>query len=354
MLKLLRRASKKAGLAPGTLVHTGERKAEKTRITIIDYDRDNLRETEAETVEACAPYRDTPTVTWINVSGLHDVSLVEKLGECFRIHPLVLEDILNTYQRPKIEEYDDQVFIVLKMLYRDSESGEITAEQLSMVVGENYVISFQERPQDVFDGVRERLRSSRRRIRERGADYLAYALLDAVVDSYFLVLEALGEQIEALEEDLLQEPTAETLHAVHDLKRELIFLRRSVWPLREVISLLARGDRPLFSDETILYLRDVYDHTIQVVDTIESYRDLVAGMHDTYLSSVSNRMNEVMKVLTIFASIFIPLTFLVGVYGMNFQYMPELGWRWGYPGVWAAMLILGAGMLLYFRRKKWL
>jgi magnesium transporter len=354
MLKLLRRASKKAGLAPGTLVHTGERKAEKTRITIIDYDRDNLRETEAETVEACAPYRDAPTVTWINVSGLHDVSLVEKLGECFRIHPLVLEDILNTYQRPKIEEYDDQVFIVLKMLYRDSESGEITAEQLSMVVGENYVISFQERPQDVFDGVRERLRSSRRRIRERGADYLGYALLDAVVDSYFLVLEALGEQIEALEEDLLQEPTAETLHAVHDLKRELIFLRRSVWPLREVISLLARGDRPLFSDETILYLRDVYDHTIQVVDTIESYRDLVAGMHDTYLSSISNRMNEVMKVLTIFASIFIPLTFIAGIYGMNFQYMPELGWRWGYPGVWAAMLILGAGMLLYFHRKKWL
>ncbi len=354
MLKLLRRASRKAGVAPGTLVHTGERRVDKTRITVIDYDRDGVRETEAETVEACAPYRDAPTVTWINVSGLHDVSVVEDLGECFRIHHLVLEDILNTYQRPKIEEYDDQVFIVLKMLYRDAESGEIMGEQLSLVVGENYVISFQERPQDVFDGVRERLRTSRRRIRERGADYLAYALLDAVVDSYFLVLEALGEQIEALEDDLLREPTAETLSAVYGLKRELIFLRRSVWPLREVISLLVRGERSLFSDETIVYLRDVYDHTIQVVDTIESCRDLVAGMHDTYLSNISNRMNEVMKVLTIFASIFIPLTFLAGIYGMNFEYMPELAWRWAYPTVWVVMLCGALGMIVYFRRKRWL
>jgi magnesium transporter len=354
MRKLIRRASRKAGLAPGTLVHVGERKAEKPRITIIDYDAENFQEREADSVEQCHASRHTSTVTWINVSGLHDVSLIEELGECFGIHSLVLEDILNTSQRPKLEEYEDHMFIVLRMLYQHSEDGEVEAEQLALVVGDNFVLSFQERAQDVFEGVRGRLRTSRRRIRERGADYLAYALLDAVVDAYFLVLESLGEMIESLEDDLLHDPSVATLNAVHGLKRELIFLRRSVWPLREVISLLARGERGAFSDETLVYLRDVYDHTIQVIDTIESYRDLVAGMHDTYLSSLSNRMNEVMKVLTIFASIFIPLTFIAGIYGMNFQYMPELHWRWAYPGVWAAMLVLTLFMLSYFRRKKWL
>jgi magnesium transporter len=353
MSRLIKRISEKAGFPPGTLVHVGEKKVEKTRITVLDYDELHLQEEELETIAECLPVKDRPAVRWINVDGLHQAEILETIGDCFGIHPLVLEDILNTGQRPKVEDFGDYIYIVLKMLYSE-DNGEIAEEQLSLVLGPTFVISFQEREGDVFDPVRERIRNGRGRIRKMGSDYLAYALIDSVVDNYFIVLEKLGEEIEFLEEELVTNPTTETLQVIHNLKRELVFLRRSVWPLRESISGLERGASALIQESTGVFLRDVYDHTIQVIDTVEIFRDIVSGMLDIYLSSVSNRMNEVMKVLTIIATIFIPLTLIVGIYGMNFQYMPELQWRWGYPMVWLVMLAIVALMAVYFRRKGWL
>jgi len=354
MPKPVKKRSKKAGLPPGTLVHIGEKKSEKTKITILDYDELHVQEKEIRTVDECLPFKDEPTVTWINVDGLHQVEILEKLGEGFGLHPLVLEDILNTDQRPKMEDYGDYMYIVLKLLYHNDKSNEIAAEQISLILGSNFVISFQEKEGDVFNPIRERIRNGKGRMRKMGADYLAYALLDSVVDNYFIILEKLGEKIEFLEEELVTNPTPKTLQTLHSLKREMIFLRRSVWPLREVISGLERGELSLIKENTVIYLRDVYDHTIQVIDTIETFRDMLSGMLDIYLSSISNRLNAVMKVLTIIATIFMPLTFIAGIYGMNFQYMPELEWRWGYPLVLLIMLAIGVFMLISFRRKKWL
>jgi len=354
MPKYRRTRAKKTGLPPGTLIHVGEKRAEKVKITVIDYDESRLEEKAVERIEECYPFKDKPTVTWINVDGIHDVDVIEKLGSNYAIHPLLLEDILNTEQRPKIEDFDDYLFLVLKMLSFDDEHSEIKIEQVSLVLGPNYVISFQERIGDVFDPVRERIRNAKGRIRKMGADYLAYALLDSIVDSYFLILEKIGDKIEGLEEDLISNPDTKTLKTIHILKREMISLRRSIWPLREVISGISRKESSLIKETTGIFLRDVYDHTVQVIDTIENFRDMVSGMLDIYLSSLSNRMNEVMKVLTIFASIFIPLTFVAGIYGMNFAYMPELGWKWGYFGVLAVMACIGIAMLVYFKRKHWL
>ncbi len=354
MPKYRRTRAKKTGLPPGTLIHVGEKRAEKVKITVIDYDESRLEEKGVERIEECYPFKDKPTVTWINVDGIHDVDVIEKLGSNYAIHPLLLEDILNTEQRPKIEDFDDYLFLVLKMLSFDDEHSEIKIEQVSLVLGPNYVISFQERIGDVFDPVRERIRNAKGRIRKMGADYLAYALLDSIVDSYFLILEKIGDKIEGLEDDLISNPDAKTLKTIHILKREMISLRRSIWPLREVISVISRKESTLIKETTGIFLRDVYDHTVQVIDTIENFRDMVSGMLDIYLSSLSNRMNEVMKVLTIFASIFIPLTFVAGIYGMNFAYMPELGWKWGYFGVLAVMACIGIAMLVYFKRKHWL
>ncbi len=351
--KLIRRWKKKPGLPPGTLVHVGERKIEKTKITIIDYTEKKIQEKTVEKIEDCFPFKKTPTMTWINIDGLHETGIIEKIGKHFNLHPLIMEDIVNTDQRPKMEDSGDYLFLVLKMLSYDDANNEVLTEQISMIVGKNFVISFQEMEGDVFDSVRERLRKGRS-IRERGSDYLAYALIDAVVDHYFVILEKLGEKIETLEEILISDPKPETLHEIHGLKREMIFLRKGVWPLREVISGLGRVESRLINKTTKIYLRDVYDHTIQVIDTVETYRDMVSGMLDTYLSSVSNRMNEVMKVLTIIATIFIPLTFIAGIYGMNFRYMPELEWAWGYYAVWAVMAVIGVSMFMYFRRKRWL
>jgi len=354
MPRLIKKRSKKVGLPPGTLVHIGEQKAEKVSITVIDYDEARFQEEEIKTVEECFPFKDKPTVRWINVDGIHQVEVLELLGDCFELHPLVLEDILNTDQRPKLEDFGDYLFVVLKTFYYNDQSDEVEPEQISLILGPSLVLSFQERAGDVFDPIRERIRNGKGRIRRMGADYLAYALLDSVVDHYFVVLEQVGEKVEFLEEELVTNPTPETLQTIHSLKRDMIFLRKSVWPLREVIGALERGESSLIKESTGIYLRDVYDHTIQVIDTIETFRDMISGMLDIYLSSVSNRMNEVMKVLTIIATIFIPLTLVAGIYGMNFQYMPELGWRWGYPVVWLVMLVIGALMLVYFRRKKWL
>jgi len=341
------------GLPPGTLIYTGDRKTEPVTITLIDYDGQHLQERRVDTVEECFPFRDAPTVTWVNVDGIHRVEVVEKLGTHFDLHPLVMEDILNVGQRPKMEDFDEYLFLIFKMLYHDHE-GELQIEQVSLVLGPTWVLSFQERAGDTFDPVRERIRGGKGKIRKMGPDYLTYALLDTVVDNYFTILERIGEGVEGIEEELVTNPAPDTLQAIHRLKRQLIFLRKSVWPLREVVLGLERLETPLIDQKTEVYLRDVYDHTIQVIDTIETYRDMVSGMLDIYLSSVSNKMNEVMKVLTIIATIFIPLTFIAGVYGMNFEYMPELGWRLSYFLVWVVMAAVALLMVLYFRRKRWL
>lgn len=354
MPRFIKRVSRKIGLSPGALVHIGKKKIEKVRIRLIDYDEAQLQEREAKTIEECFPFKDLPTVTWVNIDGLHDIKVMEKIGKHFDLHPLVLEDILNTEQRPKIEDFDDYIFVVLKMLYYDENENEVRAEQISIIFGSNFVLSFQERVGDIFNPLRERIRSAKGRVRKMGADYLAYILMDAIVDNYFIVLEKLGEKIEGMEEELVTNPTPETLQTLHNLKREMIFLRKSVWPLREVVSRLERGESKLIKDSTGIYLRDVYDHTIQVIDTIETFRDMLSGMLDIYLSSVSNRMNQVMKVLTIIATIFIPLTFIAGLYGMNFRFMPELEWHWGYPAVVVVMVAVGISMLFYFRKKRWL
>jgi magnesium transporter len=341
-----------AGLAPGTLVTVGKDRTEDVKISVIDYDETHVEERQIQRIEDVFPFKDSPTVTWINVDGIHNTDIIEKIGSHFGIHPLVLEDIVNTGQRPKMEDFGDYMYVVLKMLYLEKD--EIRAEQVSLVLGPNFVISFQEMPGDVFSPVRERLRGTKWRIRKLGADYLTYALTDTIVDNYFVILENFGERIECLEEDLIERPAPDTLQAIHTLKRELIFLRKSVWPLRELVSGMERAESNLITDMMPMYLRDVYDHTIQVMDTVESYRDMVSGMLDTYLSSISNRMNEVMKVLTIIATIFIPITFIAGIYGMNFQNMPELSWPWAYFGALGIMGCISLVMIVYFRRKGWL
>ena len=350
----IKRHSRKAGLPPGTLVHIGERKAEQIRITLIDYNEQNFQERVVEKVEECFPFKEMLTVTWINIDGLHSIETIEKIGKHFELHPLILEDILNTGQRPKCDDYEKCLFMVLKMLSYNNESNSIQSEQVSLVLGQNFVISFQEAVGDVFEQIRDRIRNAKGKIRKMSADYLAYTLIDAIVDNYFLILEKIGEQIESMEEELIAKPSDKTVRMIHALKRELIFLRKSVWPLRELISSLEKTESPLIANSTEPYLRDVYDHTIQVIDTVESFRDMVSGMLDIYLSSISNRMNAVMKVLTIIATIFIPLTFVAGIYGMNFKYMPELEWKWGYLALWIVIVIIGICMLIFFRRKKWL
>ena len=351
--RFIKKRAKKTGLSPGSMILVGEKKVENVAISVIDYDSERLDSRVLSTVEKAFPFKDTPTITWLNISGLHDVKILEKLGEKYEIHPLVLEDILNTDQRPKVEIFGDYFFVVLKMLSFDEQRDEIEHEQISLIIGKNFVITFQEREGDVLDPIRERLQNPQGRLRKNGADYLAYTIIDVIVDYYFVLLEKLGEKIEKLEENVIEKPDRSTVKDLQLLKRELIFLRRSVWPLRELISGLTREETLLISSFTSPYLRDVYDHTIQVIDTVETFRDMVSGILDIYLSSVSNKMNEVMKVLTIIATIFIPLSFIAGVYGMNFEFMPELKWHWGYPVVWGVMLISLISMLIYFKRKKW-
>jgi magnesium transporter len=355
MSRWLKKRSGKTGLSPGSLVHIGDRLTEKTKITVLDYDEAHIEEKEISTASECGQFKDRPTVTWIHINGIHDVRALEEVGTIFGLHPLTLEDILNSDQRPKMEDFCDYIYIVLKAFYsNDGQANEIHSEQISIVLGRTFVISFQERETDIFRLVMERIRAGKGRLRRSGADYLAYALIDSIVDNYFTILEQAGERIEVLEESLVKSPSAETLQAIQHLKREMIFLRKSVWPLREAISSLERTGCQLVQESTDVYLKDIYDHTIQVIDTIETFRDMLSGMLDIYLSSISNRMNEIMKVLTIIATIFMPLTFLAGVYGMNFKHMPELEWHWGYFFLWGIMLAIAIAMLIYFRRKKWL
>jgi magnesium transporter len=351
----MKKRSQKAGLPPGTPVHIGEKQVGRTGITMLTYNEKQWEERELDRPGECPIFKENSAVTWINVTGLHQVEVLEELNTCFGLHPLVLEDILNTDQRPKTEDYGDYLFIVLKTLFlTGNRKDEVGSEQISLILGKHFVLSFQEKDSSLLEPIRERLRNSKGRIRKMGADYLVHAILDTVVDHYFVVLESLGETIEVLEEELVARPRSATLQAIHLMKREMIFIRKALWPLREVIGSLTRGESSLIRESTMVYLRDIYDHTIQVIDNIETFRDMLSGMTDIYLSSISNRMNEVMKVLTIIATIFIPLTFIAGLYGMNFKYMPELTWPWGYPLVLALMLAMAVFMLVYFRRKKWI
>jgi magnesium transporter len=324
------------------------------RITVIDYDDKHLQEKEVKNPESCFRFKRTKTVSWINIDGIHDHGLIEKMGTGMDLHPIVLENIMNRDQRPMIEDFGDHIFVVLKMLYFDDREKLIKFEHVSIIFGKTFVITFQEGGGDVFGSVRERIRNPKSRIRKHGTDYLAYALIDAIVENYFIILEKFGEMVEGIEEELVSDPKMGTLRAIHELKREMLFLRKSAWPLREVIDRMEKTESNLIRKTTGIYLRSVYDHTIQVIDTAEILRETLSGMLDIYLSSISNKLNEVMKVLTIIATIFIPLTFIAGVYGMNFRHMPELEWAFGYPMALSLMLGVGILLLIYFRRKKWM
>ena len=354
MIKFIKKRSKKVGLPPGTLVHIGEKKNEKIKITIIEYDEKYLQEKEVKSIEEIFPLKKKPTITWINIDGIYNLDIIKRIGKEFSLHPLVLEDIVNAEQRAKLEDFVDYIFIVLKIPYYDDKAMKVRMEQISLIIGENFVISFQERGEDIFYLIKRRLKSTRWRIRALGADYLAYSLIDLIIDNYFIILENLEDRIEDLEEKLVEEPTSETLHIIHLLKRDITFLRNSVWPLREVIKILEKGELSLIQEATKIYFRDVYDHTIWVIDTIERYREMITGMLDIYFSSVSDKMNKIMMFLTIIGTIFLPLTFITGIYGMNFRYMPELKWPWAYPSVLIFMFFISIGMLLYFKKKRWL
>lgn len=346
--------ARRIGLSPGTLLHIGARRLDKPCLELISYTPELFGQSLDLSAQECLDTCRKPGLHWVNLLGIHDVALVEQLGTGFGLNALALEDLLNTEHRPKAENFGESLLVILKVLSIDKASGRLASEQVSIALTERTVLSIQEQPGDIFDGVRERLRSPKGRHRQRGADYLAYSLIDSVVDSYFPVLESLGELLTDIEEELADRPQRATLQRIHALKRDLMVVRKAVWPLREVVSGLEREGSELIDERTIPFLRDLYEHLIQIIDTVEIYRDSVSGLLDLYLSSVSQRTNEIMKVLTVMATIFIPLTFLVGVYGMNFDYMPELRWTWGYPALWAVMLACVFVMLLVFRRKKWL
>ncbi|SMP38694.1 magnesium transporter [Desulfonatronum zhilinae] len=344
----------KVGAAPGTMVHVGERMADKTSLRVVTYNAAEVRTwPPRDSAEGIFPSIGQG-VTWINVDGLHQVDVVTTLGREFNLSALVLEDILNTDHRPKLEIHDDFLFIVVKMLVPEPARDSFRVEQLSLILGDAFLLSFQESEGDVFDAIRQRITIGKGRIRQSGPDYLAYALLDAVVDNYFLVLETISTELERLEEALLSAPGPSDLHRFHRLRREAILLRRIIWPLREALAGLIRDDSALIKPETRVFLRDVHDHAVQAMDIVESLRDLASSLLELHLSRNSQRMNETIKVLTLIATIFIPLTFIAGVYGMNFEFMPELRWPWGYPLILLFMLGVAVTMLLYFKRRHWL
>ena len=353
MRKLLQQSTA-AGLEPGTLVHIGERHPQRPRATVVRYDGGRVEERPLDLSAGCPAIETGPGVTWISVIGLGDATVLEQLGDCFGLHRLVLEDMLNTDQRVKVEDFGDYLYIVVKAIEWQDEAGEITAEQISLILGPNFVLSVQETDPDCFAPLRQRLASGKARALGMGADYLAYALLDIIVDGYFGIMEKLGDQVEEMESEVVEDPSPELLQHIHRVKREMIFLRKATWPLREVVGALERRETPLMSDAVDPYLRDLYDHTIQVIDTIEALRDITSGTLDIYLSSISNRLNVVMKLLAVIGTVFMPLTFIAGVYGMNFRYMPELQSPWGYPIVLGAMVAIAGAMLYTFRRRGWL
>lgn len=353
MRSAVKKRSKKAGMDPGSLVHIGKAYVEKSKIRLFRYDEASVTEEDVSSVSELSREKDQPGICWINVDGLQDVRLLEEIGALFGLHPLIMEDILNTDQRSKMEDFTDYIYVVLKNFYNHGDEN-VHAEQVSIVLGKNFVLSFMEKKSEVFEPIRERLRANKGKIRKAGADYLTHHIIDNIVDQYFIMLEDIEERIETLEDDLIRQTTPAKLQAIHNLKRKLIFMRKSLWPLRETISSLQRSDSPLIEEPNAIYFKDIFDHIIAVIDTVDTFRDMLSGMLDIYLSSASMKLNEVMKVLTIIATLFMPLTFLAGVYGMNFKYMPELAWPWGYFGLWGIMLTIAVLMIMFFRRKKWL
>ena len=347
--------SQKAGLPPGALVYIGQKRSDTTRITVCGYNETTYWEEQTEDrEETIALLKREDTVRWVSITGLARIEMLQVIGERFKLHPLTLEDILNTDQRPKQEVFEDYIYISLKMLVSKEADDSVEMEQVSLILGVDYVLSFSESGDEIFKPVRDRIHNNKSSIRSKGPDYLTYALLDSVVDGYYAVLEKVGENIEVLEDKLLTDPSQKTLHDVHRIKGVMLNIRHAVWPLREVLTGLEQSDSAFVNHDTALHMRDVYFHAVQIIDTIEIYREMLSGMLDIYLSSVNNKMNEVMKVLTIFAAIFIPLTLISGIYGMNFKYMPELNWPFGYPLSIALMLVVTGFMLLYFKRKGWL
>ena len=353
MLNLTRKLSKKAGIPPGTLVYTGENRMGPARITLMDYDETKLLEQEIETIEECVPFKESPTVTWIHIEGVHQEHIIGAIGSHFGVHPLVLEDLINMGQRPKMEVYENYIFVVLRMLSYDDKEIEIEDKQVGLIIGVNFVVSVLETADDTFKEIRKRIRNGQGRIRRMRADYLAYALMDVTVDNYFITLEKLADQVELIEKELVTNPTPDTLQKIYRTKRTMVRMRKAIWPLREVVGKMEHGESDLFTEDTEAYLRDLHDHTIVVIEAVVLLSEMVSGMLDMYLSSTSHKMNEVMKVLTIIATIFIPITFIAGIYGMNFDRMPELKSEWGYPIILAIMGAISISMLVYFRWRKW-
>lgn len=342
------------GLPPGSLVYTGEPTNKKIDISIINYGVDTFIECDHVSIEECLERVPTSHNTWIHVRGVYDPHIIERIGKKFDIHSLVLEDVMNIGHSGKLDASEEYIFIILKMLNYDSKTNKIADEQFSIIFGRNYILTFSENSSDIFETIRNRLQNSSQRLRSLGPDYLAYSLMDYIVDRYFLILEIIDTELEELEELLVRTPSQEIMRKIQQMKRQIILLRKSVWPTREVINKFSKLETPLINSTTQFYMRDVYDHTIQAIDTIESFRDIASGMLDIYLSNMSQRMNEIMKLLTIVATIFVPLTFLASLYGMNFDYMPELHMRWGYPVLLLSMICMAIGMLYYFRRKHWI
>ncbi|RKS53179.1 magnesium transporter [Gillisia mitskevichiae] len=340
--------------APGTVAYVGRKESAEIKIEVIDYSKVNYDRFIFDNVEATFKFENEENITWINVDGLSNTAQIEKLGKFYKLHPLIIEDIVNTNQRPKIDEYQDYLFIVAKMLYHKKD-GILEHEHISIVIGKDYVLTFQEADGDVFDAIRERLTNEKGRLRNNGPDYLVFAILDSIIDNYFVVIEEISDKIETLEEQLFTaQPNDDITFEIQELKRTVLRIRRAVFPLREVIGRLEKIDSTLIQEKTINYIRDLYDHIIQVSENIEIYREMTWGLMDMYMTTISNKMNEVMKVLTIMASIFIPLTFMAGIYGMNFEYMPELQWKYSYFVLWGLMILVFLGMIIYFKRKKWL
>ncbi len=353
MKRLYKKQAKTAGLPPGTLVYIGKKQSETITIDFIDYTNTKLTEKKVSTIEECFPFNNKHTVTWVNINGIHDKHTIRSLGKHFELHPLVLEDVLNTNQRAKFEDFEKYIFLVLKVLHYDEKKKEVHTEQVSLILGKNYVISLEEHGSTNFLAIKQRIQASRGRVRKLGSDYLFYVLIDNIIDNYTTTLEKIGDEIEATEERLIDAPSTEVLDHIRNIKHELILLRRAIGPLKEVFRSLIRSESTLIKHSTAPYLRDVHDHAIQVIDTIDTFRDMVSGMLDVHLSVSSNKMNEVMKVLTTIATIFIPLTFIVGVYGMNFDYFPELQWKYSYPILWIFMIAIGILMFVYFKKREW-
>jgi magnesium transporter len=348
---MFRKRHPKVGARPGTLVIPED--APSPKIHVVSFNADGIREEDLEDSEKLSQAFDESTVTWIDVRGFGDEAAIRKIGEIFSLHPLAIEDVVNAPQRPKAETYDDQLLLIVRAV-RSLGDGATDLQQVSIILGKNYVLTFQERYGDVLDPVLRRIRAGKGPILRRGSDYLAYVVFDTVVDGYYLVLESVGDALEQFEEVVISNPSPSLLRRLNQTKNQLVNLRRSIWPQREAVNSLIRDDNPLITDEVRVYLRDTYDHCVQTTEVVEMYREMVTGLMNTYLSSIANRTNDVMKVLTIMASIFIPLTFMAGIYGMNFENMPELHVRWAYPVLWCAMICTAAGMTVYFWRKGWI